>query len=198
MIRSAISVKSWLRRTPTVEEVRPARCVGCGAAGRPTGAPLGLHGNGLRGRQLRGPPGPDAPAALVVVPVRRYECQHCPAVLVVVPCETVPRRHYAATAIAFALALHGLCDQSHVEVRAQVSPSQVIGVSAARRWCTLSRWIDAVADRTLWPAVPAMPTELPRREVAARAAMAIGAHAPPTAQRGAPEVRAFLGAAHMP
>src|SRR4051812_15898103 len=104
VIRSAISVKSWQRRTPTVDEVRPAACVVCGAAGRPAGAPLGLHGNGPRDRQFRGPPAPKEAPAMVVLPTRRYECQHCHAVLMVVPSETVPRRHYTAAAIAFALA----------------------------------------------------------------------------------------------
>ena len=135
---------------------------------------------------------------MVVVPTRRYQCQHCPAVMVVVPSETAPRRHYAATAIAFALSLYGLCAQSHAEVRAQISPAKVVGVRAERRWATLSRWIDAVSDRVLFAAAPAVPRDLPRRDVAARAAMALGAHAPPTVQQGAPEVRAFFGAAQMP
>ena len=135
---------------------------------------------------------------MVVVPTRRYQCQHCPAVMVVVPSETAPRRHYAATAIACALALYGLCAQSHAEVRAQISPAKVVGVGAERRWCTLPRWIDAVVDRGLFAAVPAVPRDLPRRDVAGRAAMAIGAHAPPTMQQGAPQVRAFLGATQMP
>jgi hypothetical protein len=132
-----------------------------------------------------------------VVMARRYRCQRCSAVVVVVPSETVPRRHYTACAIAFALALYGVCTQSHAEVREQVNPSKIVGVAAERRWSTLGRWIDAVAERALFEAVPAMPSGLPRREVAARAAMAIGAHAPPAVQQGAPEVRAFVGAAQM-
>ncbi len=135
---------------------------------------------------------------MVVFPTRRYRCQHCGAVLVVGPTETLPRRHYAATAIALALALYGVGEQSHAEVRAAVSSDEIIGVAAERRWCTLPRWIDAVADRVLFPAVPVMPDGLPRREVAARAAMAIGAHAPPSLSQGAPELRAFVGAARMP
>ena len=198
MIRSAISVKSWLRQTPTVEQVRPSVCVGCGAAGRPAGAGLGLHGHGLRLRQFRGPPSVGAPPRITVLPVRRYQCQHCPAVLTVVPSETVPRRHYAATAIALALALFGLCGRSHSQVRAAVSSDATVGVSATRRWSTLSRWVDAVAARRLFPSMPAMPTEVDRCDIAARAAMAIGAHAPPSLDLGAPEARAFLGAAHLP
>lgn len=198
MIRSAISVKQWLLRTPTVDEVRPSRCPVCGAASRPAGGLLGLHGHGLRSRQLRGPLSPEAPPSDSEVQAHRYACQHCPAILTVVPRETVPRRHYAATAIAFALGLYGLAGASHAEVRAQVSTAKVVGVCAERRWITLSRWIDAVAARALFAALPAMPSDHGRREVAARAAMALSARAPPSLQAGALAARAFLGAAHMP
>jgi hypothetical protein len=135
---------------------------------------------------------------MVVLPTRRYECQHCPAVLVVVPSETVPRRHYTAAAIAFALALYGVGQRSHAEVRAAVSSDERVGVSAERRWCTLSRWIDAVSEGALFPTVPQMAGDPPRRVIAERAAMAIGAHAPPSLPEGAPALRAFVGAMHMP
>ena len=118
--------------------------------------------------------------------------------MIVVPSETVPRRHYAATAIALALALYGLAGEPHAEVRQRVCPSKIVGVAAERRWVTLSRWIDAVSARELFAALPALPEGQGRREVAARAAMAIGAYAPPSLQEGAPAERAFLGAAHMP
>lgn len=116
---------------------------------------------------------------------------------VVVPAEAVPRRHYAATAIALALALFGVLERPQAEVRAAVSGVTTVGVSAVRRWCTLVRWIDAVAGRVLFPTVPAQPAGEGRRAIAGRAAMAIGAHAPPSLQEGAPEVRAFVGAAQM-
>jgi hypothetical protein len=132
-----------------------------------------------------------------VIQARRYDCQHCPAVITVVPCETAPRKHYAATAIAFALGLYGIGAASHVEVRTQVSSSRVVGVSATRRWVTLSRWIDAVSARDLFAPLPAMPPDRPRREIARRAAMAIGAHAPPSLQTGSLAERAFFGVAHM-
>ena len=197
MIRSKISVKSWLARTPTVDEARPATCPVCGAAARPAGGRLGLHGHGLRDRQHRGPPSPEEAPRAPVILSRRYDCQHCPAVLTVVPSETMPRRHYAATAIALALTLYGVRGQSQAEVRAAVSGDAVVGVSAERRWCTLPRWIDAVAERAIFESLPAMPTGQGRRAVAERAAMAIGAHAPPSLPEGASELRAFVGAAHM-
>ena len=62
-------------------------------------------------RQLRGPPAPGKPPVQTEFLARRYACQHCPAILTVVPRETVPRRHYAATAIALALGLYGLAMQ---------------------------------------------------------------------------------------
>ena len=170
----------------------------CGAAARPAGGLLGLHGHGLRDRQHRGPPSPNESPQAPIILSRRYDCQHCPAVLTVVPCETMPRRHYAATAIALALALFGVRGQSQAEVRAAVSSDVVVGVSAQRRWCTLARWIDAVADRAMFATLPAMPVAQGRRAVAERAAMAIGAHAPPSLAEGAPALRAFVGAAQMP
>jgi hypothetical protein len=132
-----------------------------------------------------------------VIRARRYRCRCCAASLSVLPSEALPRRHYAATAIALALAIYGVGHESHAAVRAQVSSDGTVGVAAERRWCTLSRWIDAVAQRSLFPAVPVMAGQLPRRTIAERAAMAIGAHAPPSLAPGAPELRAFVGAAQM-
>ena len=55
-----------------------------------------------------------------------------------------------------------------------------------------------MAGGTLFASLPAIPAGASRRQVAARAAMAIGAHAPPSLQQGAPEARAFFGAMHLP
>lgn len=133
----------------------------------------------------------------MVINARRYECQRCFAILTVVPSETAPRRHYSACAIAFALGLYGLCNQTQAEVRAQVCSAQVVGAPDERRWITLPRWIDAASERRLFPSVPTIPSDQGRRAIAERAAMAIGANAPPTQQAGAPAARAFFGAAHM-
>lgn len=198
MIRSRIPVNQWLQHLPSVEEVRPPLCVACGAASRPAGGGLVLHGHGLRPRQLRGPTAVRAPPSLREVLARRYQCQRCVAILLVVPCEIAPRRHYAATAIALALALYGALGQSQAQVRSVISSDGTLGLCATYRWRTLSRWIDAAAARALFIALPAMPITGNRRAIAQRAAMAIGAHAPPSLPEGAPEVRAFAGAAHMP
>lgn len=198
VIRSRIPVNDWLQRLPSVDEARPAVCVVCGAASRPAGGGLVLHGHGLRARQLRGPPTAYGPPSVREVLVRRYECQRCGAVLTVVPREVTPRRHYAATAIALALSLFGVRALSQATVRSAVSSDGTTGHCATYRWRTLARWIDAVAARRLFAALPAMPIARDRRTIAQRAAMAIGAHAPPSLPEGALEVRAFFGAVQMP
>ena len=53
-MRTAVAIKSWIAQTPSVEEVRPVRCAGCGAASRPVGGSLNVHGQGLMQRQVRG------------------------------------------------------------------------------------------------------------------------------------------------
>jgi hypothetical protein len=49
---------------------------------------------------------------------------------------------YGAGAIALAFAAYGH-GATGVTVRAQTSPSQVVGAAAAERWLTLVRWLDA-------------------------------------------------------
>jgi hypothetical protein len=169
----------------------------CGVAARPTGGRLWLHGHGKRLRQLRGPRDFDTAPETDTVPARRYRCQRCPTVMIVVPCEVAPRRHYAATAIALALALYGVAGQTQAQVREAVSSPERVCEAAEHRWITLRRWIDAVAERTMWPALPAMPVHGGGRAIAERAAMAIGAHAPPSLPEGAPVMRAFVGAMLM-
>ena len=198
IIRCRIDLARWRQRTPSVDKVRPAVCVVCGVASRPAGGPLCVYGHGLRERQVRGPEAPCEAPRDRTIDARRYQCQRCPTIMIVVPREVAPRRHYAATAIALALVLYGLCERSHAEVRGVVSGDAVVGVRAERRWHTLGRWIDAVAERRLFPSLPAMPVGQGRRAVAARAAMAIGAHAPPSLGEGALERRAFAGGARMP
>lgn len=47
-MRAAVGIKAWIAKTPCVDEVRPAHCAGCGAASRPVGERVVLHGHGLR------------------------------------------------------------------------------------------------------------------------------------------------------
>ncbi|MCG8422105.1 MAG: hypothetical protein MJE77_29630 [Proteobacteria bacterium] len=108
IVYCAVDIKSWLARTPSVDEVRPARCARCGVAGRPLGSKLGIWGHGLRERQLLGPLEPDGLPQRVDIKVRRYLCRHCKAVMVVVPRGVLPRRYYTGCAIALAMALLGV------------------------------------------------------------------------------------------
>jgi hypothetical protein len=49
-----VGIKAWIAKTPCVDEVRPAHCAGCGAASRPVGSGVELHGHGLLVCQVRG------------------------------------------------------------------------------------------------------------------------------------------------
>lgn len=189
IVRSKINVNTWLTRTPTVSEVRPARCTGCGVASRPVGGLIALHGNGVRARQVRGPPLIGAGATLVVIHARRYECQACGAVMMVVPCEILPRMLFAAPAIALALALYGLEGRSARAVRAAVSPLREVGTPEGG-WKTLYRWIAQAPG--LWACIRPATSEASTRMRAERAATTLAAH-------GAGESlvhAAFAGAVH--
>ena len=53
IVYSAIDVKKWAEETPEVDAVRPGCCSRCGAASRPSGGPLALHGHGARAAGAR-------------------------------------------------------------------------------------------------------------------------------------------------
>lgn len=140
MIASAIGIKAWLAETPSVDAVRPARCVGCGRASRPFGARIVLHGQGFVDRQVRGPLGVEDPPGTVVVAARKFECQACGAVMTVVPAGVLPGRHYSGSAIALALFLwlgEGLADRV---VRERVGAWPLVGRGGRRGWTQLYRW----------------------------------------------------------
>jgi hypothetical protein len=145
-IHSTVDVNTWQTHPPTVAAARPARCPACGRASRVPGRALGLHGHGVRSRQVRGPQTPDAAPALVVLDLRRYRCTACAAVMTVAPREVVAHRLFAAPAIALALALWGLLGQTARAVRARVSPWRVVGATAAAGWSQLRRWAAAAPD----------------------------------------------------
>jgi hypothetical protein len=168
-----LDVKNWLQRPPTVEEARPGRCPRCAAAARPLGEPRGLHGHGLRDRQVRGPVEVSARATTVVIACRRYLCTACAAVLTVVPRGIEPRRHYGRAAICLALALWAIAGASTTTVRARVSEWRY----AAASWRALRRWAAAAAAGT-WSWCRAA-TGLQPLAAAARAAQIAAGHAPP-------------------
>lgn len=187
IVYSALDVKHWVHGPPTVEAARPGTCPGCDAASRPPGCPLGLHGHGVRTRQLRGPAAADAPSTTQVLTCRRYRCTRCRAVIIVVPRGVVPRRHYGAAAIALAFALWALAGQSAAAVRRRVCAWPIQGL-ATRGWCTLRRWAAAArADHG----------GLAPRAAAARAAQVAAGRAPPPIEAPIWEL-AYAGGAAMP
>lgn len=177
VLQGALGVNTWLASPPSIDDLRPARCPGCGAASRPLGATLNLHGHGLRSRQVRGPAGEGGAPDERVVLVRRYRCVRCKVVVTVVPADVLPRKHYGATAIALAIALFGPLGLSFARVRRAVSTWSTQGASA-RGWPTLQAWIAAAVARALWRDARAGPAVAPRRAHVQRLAMSLAWHAP--------------------
>lgn len=192
VVRSVIEVNAWLRSRPSVDDARPERCSGCGAAARPLGEPLVLHGHGGRERQLREPAAFGLAAAVIVVVVRRYQCQLCNAVMAVVPRGVLPGLLYSASTIGWAIALYGLAGNRMAAVRTLVGAGRHVGHDATG-WPSLRRWIARAAS--LWPSAREMPDAFSQRERAERIASTLAAHA----SSESPLVfAAFVGAAHAP
>ena len=162
IVHHAFDVKTWCVSPPTVEAARPAACR-CGQPSRPTGGGLGLHGHGVRERQLRGPTGPTGAPTTVTLACRRYRCVHCAAVLTVVPRGVAPRKHYGFAAIAMALALWMIADEPVREVRRRVCAWQVTRETTSS-WPTLRRWRRAMGDRFAQIAIGRAPPHVHSRE----------------------------------
>jgi hypothetical protein len=188
----SLCVNAWLAHMPSVDEARPGCCPRCQSPSRPIGGAIGLHGHGLRTRQLRGPLTPTGPPTTIALDVRRYRCCACGAILTVIPRGMLPRRHFAGSAIAQALARYALANQSRREVRRHTSPWQIVGATAQAGWAALGRWITAIRRGTLFPFVRAMPATFTARQVAERAATTLAALAPSTP--GSLLEQAFAGA----
>jgi hypothetical protein len=197
IVHFGIDVKSWTARLPTVDEARPGSCPVCGAASRPAGGGVVLHGHGLRARDQWGPPDAAAPPFAGEILGRRYACKACTAVILVVPGGVLRRRLYSAAAIALALAPWSIERDTPREVRARVSPWHRVGATAAERWASLRRWARATRARRLFAEVRALPDGAQLRAVAKRAATTLAAWAPSSVGHLPLATRAFLGAAHV-
>jgi hypothetical protein len=197
MIHSAISVKSWQERTPSVEAARPARCPCCAAAGSPVGERCQLHGHGLRERVVQGPLAPGERSTTVTILARRFRCVVCHAVLLVVPAGVLRLRRYTAMAIGYAFALFGLLGQSPVAVRQAVSAWPVVGATAAAGWATLKRWTRAARAGTLFAGRSRDPPRTPLRSVAEAVAAWLSALVPPPCSSVPSPMLAFAGGAHV-
>jgi len=162
----------------------------CSAPSRPVGAPLGLHGHGLRERQLCGPPDADSTPTWLVIKCRRYLCTSCGAVLTVVPRGVAPRRHYGHAAIAMALTLWAIAGEPVADIRRRICARR-ISAESPTRWPTLTRWARAARD-----ALGAPPLSL--KDAAARAAQLAIGRAPPELRRAPRWAQAFAGGSAMP
>jgi hypothetical protein len=194
IVRSGIDIKTWLGRTPSVDEVRPGQCPQCAAASRPVGRALQIWGHGLRDRQSRGPLEPLGEPVEVTIRARRYVCRLCTAVIVVVPLGVIAGHLFSAAAIGLALVLFGVADLPMAEVRRRVSPWARVGASARGSWLGLRRWVRAIRERRLFASVRCSPTRFTARQVAERAAMTLSALALPSLAEAAIEHRVFAGA----
>lgn len=162
----------------------------CKAPSRPVGGGLGLHGHGLRDRQLCGPPDVNRTPTWIVIACRRYLCTSCDAILTVVPRGVAPRRHYGHAAIAMALTLWAIAGVSEAEVRRQICARR-ISEESPKRWPTLARWARAARD-ALGVA------SLSLQDAAARAAQIAIGRAPPALRRASRWAQAFAGGSAMP
>jgi hypothetical protein len=133
-----------------------------------------IVGHGLVERQVRGPASPSGIAEEAVVVMRRYRCRACRAILVVGPRGLAHRRWYGAGAIALALSMYARGETS-AAARARTSPSRVVGASAAERWATLTRWIEAARSGCLFGVTGLGGFE--RRRVAELVVLALAARA---------------------
>jgi hypothetical protein len=195
LVRSGWGLEPWLKRMPSVEAVRPTHCPRCEAAGQPIGLPVGMHGHGVRSRQVRGPASPQAPALLREVKVRRYRCRACGSTCTVAPWEVVTRRLYAVTAVVWALALWAVMGLGLGVVRQRVNPWATVGESTARRWRTVRHWLSAVQQGRLLSQVRPWAPGLSARQAAAHVVHVVAGYALPCAAAPPYYVLAFWGAA---
>jgi hypothetical protein len=131
-----------------------------------------IVGHGLLQRQVLGPQTATSVAEAIEVTLRRYRCRACNAVLMVGPRGLVARRLYGAGAIALAFAAYGH-GATGPAIRTQTSPSRVVGGSAAERWVTVERWIEAARRGDLF-AVTGL-GGLDRRSVARQVVLVLAA-----------------------
>jgi hypothetical protein len=191
-MRAAVGIKAWIAKMPCVEEVRPAQCAGCGAASRPVGAPLVVHGHGLLARQVRGATALGDGPGVIVLWVRRYACQLCRTIMTVVPAGMLARRQYSGPSIALALHLWLMAGLSDRMVRDRVCAWRVRGHSA-RGWTQLYRWTSQAP--TLFALPRAVSLLGHSHDVARRVLMTLRALAPAAMSSTPIEMQIFEGAA---
>lgn len=192
------SVERWLQQMPTVEEARPARCPLCNAPSHPVGEGLGLHGHGVRSRQVWGPLSAEAEPQIHEVLVRRYKCQSCGQTFTVGPEAMVRRYLYMVTTIVAGLWRWALGREPARRIRRRLSPLQVQGEARPGWWASLARWTEQ-RDRLCPPAAPSMQRAVdataPVRKQAGQVSMVLAAFGDgPLCIDGAQEAAACRGA----
>lgn len=155
-----------------MDEARPGRCPGCGAASREPGHRLTLHGHGLRPRTVFTRLGERT--KIVEVLARRYVCLACDAVVLVLPADIARRYLYTRFVIAAALAWWSHERLPASAVRSRFGAFAILG-PAARGWPALARWADAA--RLLWPRLRSS-LEGPPQQIAQRVSAQLAAFAP--------------------
>jgi hypothetical protein len=135
VIAFAVSVESLVENPsllPSVDELRPRVCPGCGAAAFASDKPYQIVGHGTFMRQVLGLV---EAAREALIQVRRYRCRGCRGTICVLPDELYPQRWYAGTAILVGLFLHLVRGVKAGEVRARLNAA-----GETSGWKTLRRW----------------------------------------------------------
>ena len=135
VIAFAVSVESLVENPgllPSVDELRPRCCPGCGAAAFESQRRYQIVGHGTFLRQVLGL---FSAVREAVIPVRRYRCRGCRGTISVLPDELYPHRWYAGVAILVGLFLHLMHSTAAAEVRERLSAD-----GETPGWKTLRRW----------------------------------------------------------
>lgn len=193
IVHSEVDVKKWAERLPSAQAVRPRCCSGCGAASCPYGQLIVLVGHGTRERQVRGPLWPGMKPGVLVVRVRRYRCRRCAAVTTVLPRGLVARRYYSGGAIALGLLLLGVRGEPMRQVRRAVCAWQV-SFESPGQWNTVSKWLQAISEKRLYPQVRTWPPTFGLRQKAERVATTLLSYAPSSRGPMGLEEQVFVGA----
>jgi hypothetical protein len=127
-------------RLPTVDELRPVSCPGCGRAAHASGPRLGIVGHGTYQRQVLGL----VPGRAIVIRIRRYLCQACRKTISVLPDVLLPWRWYTAGAILAVLVGALIARNATADLRESRGPG-----GRAPHWTTPARWSSALLER-LW------------------------------------------------
>lgn len=183
-VRFPLDVKQWQASMPSADAARPSRCGACGEPSRVVGEALGLHGHGLRARQLYELLQAAGPSKTLEVVLRRYFCVRCSGITMVGPRGVVPRHLYGLGTILVALWMWSMWPLPARKVRDALRPWRRSGDACIGRWASLERW----AQRLPWPNKLELPPGLRPREMARRRVQVALSYAP----TGPPDAAAVM------